>query len=400
MKYANIKFKGRNDNNLGDNIQLIAIDEIYKRMGINLDDVEYINLHDLGTYSGDYVVLPITMPMMDYVGGIHKRFSDRIIPVFFGLTLNKLSLEREEVDYLRRFEPIGCRDEWTLRTVRKYGIESYLHGCITITLPKREINEGQDKIFIVDVDEHVKDYIPKEIQERAVFVTHHRRNLENPKIDAKEQLEEYENKAKLVITSLMHATGPCLGMGIPVIMLREHLAYRLSWLDRVIPIYTADTCSNIDWNPEAYEIDCLKEKVLELSIERLRETYIKYDKMYSLSFYYEDREQREYVNEVAINITSYLSKNWNTETPYKYSIWGCTQIAEYVIDYISEHYPNAELKNVYDKYRRVNFKGKQSKSVDEMREDDGYIIATFEDSQLANETYAEYGIDKSRFISV
>ena len=42
MKFANLKFNARGINNIGDNLQLIAIDNIYKEMGIDLNDIIYI----------------------------------------------------------------------------------------------------------------------------------------------------------------------------------------------------------------------------------------------------------------------------------------------------------------------------------------------------------------------
>lgn len=41
MKYANYKFYARGVNNLGDNMQLIAIDSIYEQMVIPKEDIIY-----------------------------------------------------------------------------------------------------------------------------------------------------------------------------------------------------------------------------------------------------------------------------------------------------------------------------------------------------------------------
>ena len=46
MKFANYKFNARGVNNLGDNMQLIAIDSIYERMGIPKEDIIYIDKND------------------------------------------------------------------------------------------------------------------------------------------------------------------------------------------------------------------------------------------------------------------------------------------------------------------------------------------------------------------
>ena len=124
MKFANISFSARGVNNIGDNMQLIAIDNIYKEMGISQSEIVYIDFHHLADYDGEYVILPLSMPMVDYVeNGIAGRFSQHIIPVFLGLNMVRQFLHPAEVSYLKMYEPIGCRDEWMLETCRKYNIE-------------------------------------------------------------------------------------------------------------------------------------------------------------------------------------------------------------------------------------------------------------------------------------
>ena len=167
MKFANYAFRARGVNNLGDQMQIIAIDHIYRQMGVPRDDIVYIDYHNLRDYDGDYAILPVSMPMVDYFpNGFADRFSDRIIPVFLGVTMVKESLTEKEQTYLRKYAPIGCRDERTLRTMRRYGIMAYLNGCITVTLPRRAHEAGGD-IYIVDVDESCQQLIPAEIRARA-----------------------------------------------------------------------------------------------------------------------------------------------------------------------------------------------------------------------------------------
>lgn len=79
MKYANISFNARGVNNLGDNIQLIALDAIYKNeFQLSTDDIVYINKNDLDKYDGERVILPISLAMVDYVDW-NERFSDKIM---------------------------------------------------------------------------------------------------------------------------------------------------------------------------------------------------------------------------------------------------------------------------------------------------------------------------------
>jgi len=75
MKFANYTFNARGVNNLGDNMQIIAIDTIYENMGIPKEEIVYIDKNETGSYQGEYVILPVTMPLVDYTeGGISGRF--------------------------------------------------------------------------------------------------------------------------------------------------------------------------------------------------------------------------------------------------------------------------------------------------------------------------------------
>ena len=66
MKYANIRMQRDGLNNLGDNIQLLAIDNLLHYMGVPKEDIVYIDYYDLATYDGEYVVLPINYPLYGY----------------------------------------------------------------------------------------------------------------------------------------------------------------------------------------------------------------------------------------------------------------------------------------------------------------------------------------------
>ena len=217
MKYANVLFNGKYFNNLGDNMQIIALDYVYKKMGVPENEIVYIDYHELSSYNGEYVILPITMPMVDYCeNGIAGRFSSHIIPVFISLCIVKDKLSNQEIEYLKKYEPIGCRDEITMNTLRKYGIHSYIHGCITAIMPKRTKEQAQNatKVFMVDVNSAFYPYIPEKILNSSEKRSHYRNGyLISAKKEAYDQYMEYINEAKLVITSLLHCASPCLGGG-------------------------------------------------------------------------------------------------------------------------------------------------------------------------------------------
>lgn len=351
LKFANYKYHGRNINNLGDHAQILTIDYLYQQIGIPKEDIIYIDINNLGEYDGDAVLLPVSLPLINHTeNGIAGMFSPKIHPVFFGLTTPKTELLKEEVDYYKKYEPIGCRDEWAYNTMTKYGIKAYLGGCLTVALPKRKhVPEKQKKIFIVDAPETLKTYIPKEILNKAIWDTHiYYDYIEDPTQRAIEQYQKYQNEASLVITGLLHASIPCLAFGIPVILARDFVSYRFAWVESILKLYTIKEYNNIDWNPKLKNIESIKLIVKELFRKRMfgEDAFVEEKILHN---FYMDRERAEYCNDVFLSIKKFIDNTWKDhEKQYKYAIWGLTQMADLTINYIKQRYPNAILNHVYD----------------------------------------------------
>lgn len=361
MKFANFRYVNERRASLGDQIQLLAVDYIYRQMGIAGEDIIYIDKNETADYDGEPVILPVNMPLADYCEhGLAGRFSPKITPVFLGLTLLKEGLSQAEADYLRRFEPIGCRDERTFCTMRDCGIQAYLGGCVTALLPRRPQREtgGNGKVFIIDAPEGLRPYIPPEILENAEICTH---VLPGPHRDAKEMAAEryrqYADEASLVVTSLMHAASPCMAMGIPVILAGKSVSYRLGWIEKFLHIYTPDEYGGIDWNPAPAAYERQKEYLLGFIKKRLTGTLCE-EEVRAVHDFYMDRKRREYEMEFFSPIRDYMDSVWtDPERDYQYAVWGLTEIAELTVDYIGRRYRNARLCHVYDSYRRLDFRG-------------------------------------------
>lgn len=403
MKYANYKFNARDINNLGDNMQLIAIDYLYECMSVPQNEIVYVDKNETSSYKGEYIILPVTMPLVDYTeNGICGRFSDHIIPVFICLALVKDILLPQEIEYYHRFEPIGCRDERTMNTMRKYGIRAYLHGCITAALPKRSTNgKNFDKVFIVDVEPEVLSYIPEEIKENAELLTHMQKDVAEPKALMQEYFDRYRNEAKLIITGLLHCSVPCMASGIPVVVAKKHISYRYGWLEKLLPLYDIKDFPNIDWEPLPVEYEEHKERILKVTINRLREAYEKYKDVYELSWFYEQREKKEYVVDGFEILKQYIDRTFIDEgKEYRYSIWGLTQMSLLAVSYIRQHFPNAKLMHVYDAYRRVVFEGLQAEPPEEIRNrsDEIVLVTTNGARRMAQALFDGIGKEKDSYV--
>lgn len=341
--------------NLGDAIQTIGIEYIYKKMGIEDEQIVEIEVNNLKTYEGEYVLLPMYSVAVG-IGFAELPLSPKIIPLFISTHVAKNNLNEMEISYLRQYAPIGCRDEYTLQIMKKNNILAYLSGCLTAVMPKLEgINEN-GKVFFVDVPEKIFDYIPTEIKSNMEITTHMvdipKRTMK--KEDAydnynksKKQLEKYYKQAKMVVASKQHALIPCLAAGIPVVAVVENISQRFSWFDKYIKIYSENEFQNIDWNPKPVEYEYMKERLFKLFSTQIRQAYEKYSLLYEISDFYENREKSIYGS-------SYRNKIKSVEEKIKkknsYVIWGCGLIGNTVYDIMTENYPDLNLKVAVDNF--------------------------------------------------
>jgi len=128
-------------------------------------------------------------------------------------------------DYFRAYGPIGCRDMMTLEILKGLNIDAYFSGCLTLTLPKqKETPDAGTYVCLVDLTENAEKAARKYLAETGLeirVVSHGmickpEATIEERFNKVEKLLTEYQN-AKLVITSRLHVTLPCLALGTPVV---------------------------------------------------------------------------------------------------------------------------------------------------------------------------------------
>lgn len=83
MKFANIIYNKRNQRlTIGDDVQLLSVENLYHYMGVDYSEVVRISLDECWDYDGEDVVLPISFPLLSYHGTDITCFSPKIHPVF------------------------------------------------------------------------------------------------------------------------------------------------------------------------------------------------------------------------------------------------------------------------------------------------------------------------------
>lgn len=175
-------------------------------------------------------------------------------------------------EYLKNYEPIGCRDYYTQGVLDDLGIKNYYSGCVTLTLPRRDIPKADHEyVCLVGVSKAVEKAVRKQLKGTGIEVKvlpptrpEPSTNLtwEERRDEVISYLDTYQN-AKCVITFRLHCSLPCLALETPVLLVRDsfksvrfdpykdflHHAYP----NEVIEGKYRDFMLNPPQNPDAYK---------------------------------------------------------------------------------------------------------------------------------------------------
>lgn len=387
MKFANLELDSNKQmENIGDWVQIFAIEHLYEYMGIDKNEIVAIKISELNTYDGEYVILPINYPLYGYY-----QLSSKIIPVYLGISV--ISGSVADGLRLKNFQPIGCRDYHTMLELQKVGLETYYGGCLTITFPKRN-SSSASKTFIVDVSDNVLQKIPREIKENAEYVKHVYYKEEcGGKEKAREIYRRYMQEAGLVITSRIHCAQPCLAAGIPVVFICEIKSFRYEVIRQFLPIYTLEDMDRIEWSPEPLEMEDHKKRMLEYAASRVWSVYKQYKNMCELSDFYLSGPR--FLGEIdsVWAFQKYIKENWNKVDAIQYAIWGITQCAEVIYEWIAQNYPNAELAQVIDAKKTEVFHGVYPQAVNSLANCDIPVFVTAGSANpVAEGVFKEYNV--------
>ena len=232
-------------NNIGEEIQILAA----QRFLPHIDG--YINKERLNTYRFDELHKVI-------INGWFMRnwenfhFSDSSIqPLIISLhitpDISSKFFTAKNIEFLKKYSPIGCRDYWTLRLMNENNIPSYYSGCLTLTLQKNKCIEKKDYILLIDCPDNVVRHV-KTITDRHVITLHPMLNyfntFEERLLIARLYLKKIQ-QANLVITSRLHGALPALALETPTIFINRDTwnttQERCSTYSYLMPFETPDS---------------------------------------------------------------------------------------------------------------------------------------------------------------
>lgn len=251
MKYGLLTYdESKQVYNVGDNVQSLAARQFLPKVD------EFINRERMADYRKGKTKIILN----GWFTHNHSNWvpSDDIEPLFVSFHVNNTAapfmLNDKGVAYLKKHEPIGCRDQFTADTLKAKGIDAYFSGCLTLTLDSYKVDDSLrgDDIYIVDPlysyptwekvsrhwkillrsiqngkvwkigqkKKHLEGFIDADLLKTAKYINQEPpsgRDTDEQKFAMAEEILHKYAKAKLVITSRIHCALPCLAMGTPVI---------------------------------------------------------------------------------------------------------------------------------------------------------------------------------------
>lgn len=213
--------------NIGDYIQSLAAYQYLPKncmpILIDRDTIQY--------YHGPKVKLIMNGWFLIKEG--NKFASEQIEPYYISLHINNNIADKRIIEYLKKYEPIGCRDTGTYKLLKKKGINAYFSSCLTTTLDinyYKTKNLRTEEIIFTNFKygyyskadlfiKNLKGYNFSNITYLSHGFSTKINHLERFRI-ADNILKKYA-KAKLVITTKIHAALPCLALKTPVILVNK-----------------------------------------------------------------------------------------------------------------------------------------------------------------------------------
>lgn len=342
--------------NLGDPIQSYAVKNLYREMGIREEDIVPVPRYDMADYDGEECVCVVNSASNYEELAYDSRFmppSAKVHAIPMSLHIHR-ELPADELAYYKTCGGVGCRDLYTVDYLKSLGVDAYLTGCLTLTLPRRseETAKKADKVYFLDVPKDVMELMPQDLRDEGIVLSNILR-FNNPgnsnRISVEDAYEEHRkgeeriallrDTARLVVTSKLHVASPCLAMGIPVILAKKHFGDRFGFIDRLIPTYTQEHYADIDWNPSPVEFEEEKAKIKQVFFDRVRAaaSRVELEKMWN---------DKKPIYEIDYDTaTSHAVKKIPfPAVPFKYAVWGIVLSAAFYLDEaMKKQVPRAEL---------------------------------------------------------
>ena len=218
--------------NIGDDIQAYATSRFLPRIDYFVDrnhldnfipnDNEYVAT----IINGWFLQYTLNWPPSPFIKPLPVSMHFTYKDWFWDTTDRAYHLQGYGLEYLKKIEPIGCRDSHTQKLLGEKGVKTKYTGCMTLTINKFPNVEKKKYICAVDVSDEVVKKIKESTDMEVKIVTHtvpenyYELPWEQRMKNVEELLKLYQG-ATAVISYRLHCALPCLALGTPTILLNE-----------------------------------------------------------------------------------------------------------------------------------------------------------------------------------
>jgi hypothetical protein len=264
--------------NLGDHIQIIAAESLLRRAGltpsflVDRDDgiAEQPPVVD-GSSPG--IILNGWFKSNPSKWPPHPAYN----PIYLGFHIRLFQapslVSDAALEHYRTHGPIGCRDRYTLSLLRSHGVEAFLSHCLSLAFPRRLPNpDQQTEVLVVSRDRRIEEYLPDSVG-TYTFISHYSGifDFEENKALAVGLLTTYQERAKLIVTTMLHCALPAIAMGIPVVVFypasegsqHESDLERFSSLSELVRVFRLSEANLVDWRGYSPDVSALKLKLVD-----------------------------------------------------------------------------------------------------------------------------------------
>jgi hypothetical protein len=263
--------------NLGDHIQILAAENLLRRAGLVPSFLADMNegLSQPPPTSSQFAPGIVLNGWFDTHWHWPPHPAYRPLYLGFHIGYHEPSLiSPAALDHYTAHGPIGCRDRYTLSVLRSYGVDAFLSHCLTLTFARRLPDpDRHNEVFVVSRDRWILQYLPPSLGSYT-FISHYSMPDEftESKCQATELLNAYRDRAKLVVTTLIHCAMPAIALGIPVILFyppdegraREQFDLaRFSSLSEIVRVFRASEAADVDWHGYTPDVSALKLKLID-----------------------------------------------------------------------------------------------------------------------------------------
>lgn len=402
--------------NIGDAIEYKVIKQFYHDLDISDSQMVPLSINDLTSYRGESLIVALNIALDSYVGYnyILDHLSPDIIPVFLGMSLTSTDLNDKQLQCLRTYAPIGCRDQRSYEYLKEKGIFCYLNGCCASALRVSDVVKNtayEGKVLFIDVPQSLASFVPQALRKEAVFFNQEIYCKQTEMHDgilpsewAQSILNVYKSNVKAIITSRFHGAVLALALGIPVILTLEQKTFRFSWLSNYCQVFEEGEFDRIDWDFTVSQYETTKSQLYHVCLQRISEVSKQYEPLLLLS---DLQKNQKRVSSKTNHILYYqkalqqIRQKWNTNDEISYAFWGTNQNSDCLLKAIKHEFPNAKLVDVYDMNRTVVFEGitsKHPRELEKCRQKKNYylIVTAYLASRVADDIFAMTGFPNER----